>query len=474
MASSATSSDASASAGAGVAPLALQTRAALLEASRVFDEAALRRALERLADCGWNTVVMPAFVGGYPLFHSKVWKTQGLRPQHPAFRKWAPFDVASDAAWRLGLNLIVSHQPYLVGEGLGRWRRPPLPRKYPKWLAMRHPKRKRRLSEESAARTYYCPVNRDLRRFLCDTLHVLLEDYPFQGLLVDLRHYPFRAGGEGNYLPWCYCTACREATLRDLGFDPADVDFTKEAAMVERWKEWQAVQMDTSLAYMRMRVLKARRTMRVMGLLTTDSGLSPGDMKPLIHWRTWVERSLVEALVLDTYSPDPSEFSSQLHQDIETLPRSSLLLPTLPRQAENADPFLQLLDMEPVPGFVSRFSNWDQPDFDPSQRACFDAPAASVEADPVGSIGRLFEQIGDLVPEESEFLEFLGDLGRILTRSDATVTIERLTMVISNLQGLHDRVAEGQLAFGPSQDQILHHLDLAVRLTYLACCDLIE
>ena len=150
---------------------------------------------------------------------------------------------------------------------------------YPKWLAARHPKRKQRRQEAEPVDTYYCPVNVNYRRFLCDTMNGLLEGYPFHGLLVDLRHYPFYSGSDSDHVLWCYCDSCRKGTLRDLGFDPADVDFTREHPMVERWKEWQATQMDQALAYIRMRSLKARRDHA--RAWSPDDGLRP--------WREFVK-----------------------------------------------------------------------------------------------------------------------------------------------------------------------------------------
>ena len=75
-----------------------QTRAAILEATRVFDVESLQRAMDSLADNGWNAVVLPGFLGGYPIFSSQVWADYGLRRKHPAFKKWEPFETAFDLA----------------------------------------------------------------------------------------------------------------------------------------------------------------------------------------------------------------------------------------------------------------------------------------------------------------------------------------------------------------------------------------
>lgn len=459
----------------GNKPLALQTRAAILEPARIFDADSLERAMVRLAESGWNAVVLPLLLEGYTISYSQVWADHGLRPQHPKFKKWDPYQLATDLASELGLDLVVSLQPYLVGKGRG-WRRlPAMARKNSKWLAMRHPNRKQRNAGEAQdGLKYYCPANIELRRFLCDTLHTLLEDYPFHGMLIDLRHYPFYTQGEGNDLPFCYCQTCREATLRDLGFDPAGVDFNKEKSLVERWKTWQTEQMDNALAHIRMRVLRARRSMRIIGLLTTDSGLAEDAPRPLIHWKTWAERSLVEALVLDRYEPSPQEFSNQVRQDLKMLPKTSLLIPMIPQKAESGTDFVAPLEFEPVPGFMSRFEDWDLPEFNPAARISFETAATVVEADPIASICDLFARMESVIPQEKEFVDFLRDLASILTRTDVRLDIARLMMVLNNIVGLREQVAEGRIDLGVDQDSLLHDLDLAVRLTYLASCDLIQ
>ncbi len=449
-----------------------QTRIALLEPERLFDRDSLERAINRLADAGWNTIILPAYLQGYPIFRSQVWADYGMKRQHPGLRKWEPLERVFDIASERGLDILLAVQPYLVGSSGVSHKAPPLVRHFPQWLARRHPKRSKRLSEASAARTFYCPVNSEYRRFLCDTLHIVLEDFPFQGLLVDLRHYPFYATSAGKYLPWCYCEACREKTLRDLGFDPVGVDIHREAFMIDKWKEWQAKQIDYSMAYMRQRVLKARRTMRVLGLLSTDSGLPDESLRPIIHWRDWVENALVESLVLDRYAPDPEDFTEQLREDIQTLPRESLLIPTIPRASTDSYACYRTIQQETVPGLLARFSDWDLPTFAPRQRLQFEQPAFPSESDPIRSICALFERLRHDVPQEAEFCAFLKDLGKILARSHDDLNLERLMIVADNIKGLHNKIAEGQLDFGRLQDQVLHDLDLAHRLAFLAACDL--
>jgi hypothetical protein len=455
------------------APALLQTRVALLEPSRVFDAETLATALARLADRGWNAVALPGFLDGYPLFSSPVWAQYGLRRQHPDFSNWDPLEIAFDAAWRYGLDVILNLQPYLANANLTGRRRPPLPRKYPRWMARRHPDRQRRFEDEAVKRRYCCPANQEYRRFLCDTLTLLMEDYPFHGLMIDLRHYPFYTVGDGRNLPYCYCRSCREGALRELGFDPVDLDFEREQSLVTRWSDWQASQMDEALAYLRTRVLRARRTMRVMGLLSTESGLEKNRM-PLIHWKTWVERSLVETLVLDRYSPNVNEFTQQLRGDLSTLPDTSLLLPMLPQKAEDGNAFLPIFQDEPVPGFCTRFLDWDLPEFDPDARVRLSESAISAEADPISSICYQFDHLVRLMPEEEELAAFLGDLKRILVRNDVPMSIARLMMVAANIRGLYDRVVEGQVKFGRDQDRVLRDLNLAIRLAYLAGFDLVE
>ena len=75
---------------------------------------------------------------------------------------------------------------------------------------------------------------------------------------------------------------------------------------------------------------------------------------------------------------------------------------------------------------------------------------------------------------EEEFVGFISDLVHILVREDVRMSVERLLMVADNIRGLHDQISEGRLDFGERQDQVLHDLDLAYRLIYLAFCDLKE
>lgn len=447
-----------------------QTRTAMLTVSRPFTEASLVSALNLLADEGWNSVAVPLLFQGYPLSSMVTWKEYGFPQQHPGFRKWDPLAVTFDVAWRRGLEILACIAPYMA-VSRDESTVSPILRKRPKWAARPHPKRKWRASEEDAESLFFCPVNEEYRRFLCDMLHEQLDEYPFYGLVLDLRRYPFYKLEDNIRVPFCFCDACREKSLADLGFDPVTVDFEKEKAMVGRWRDWQTERMDESLAYLRMRSLKARSTMRVLGLLTSDDGIAERRRQPLIHWKTWIEKSLVEALVLDSYSPDLEKFQAQLTRDVDALPRSSLLLPMLPRQVMRGEAFAEALKELPVPGLITRFEDWDSPEFNPRMRLSFKEKAFAVESDPVSSVCVLFQNMAEAAGGEEEFSAFLRDLAAILLRSDQT-TVERFTMVADNLQGLHNIVLEGRLDFGDNQDQILHDLDLAYRLVYLAICDL--
>ena len=447
-----------------------QTRSAILETSRPYDAEALSRALNRLADNGWNSVIIPGFLGGYPLFPSAVWAEKGLPSQHPAFKKWNPLEVAFDVAWRRNLDILMAVKPYLIDQ-IGR-HKPPILKKHPNWAATVHPNRRKRLrGHPRPAQVFYCPVNTELRHFLSDTLYTVAEGYPFHGMMFDLRHYPFYSSSD-NFVLYCYCDACRNASLRDLGFDPAGVDLEKEGSMVKRWQEWQELQMDQAMAYIRLRVLKARFTMRILGLLSSGAGIIPDSPKPLIHWKSWVERSLVEMLVLDGYSSDLAKFDTQLTDDLEMLPKDALLLPMLPRNVKNAQSFLDTYRRLPVPGLITRFDDWDRPDFDPNKRIMFSTPAFSVESDPLFSVCALFEKLANLPHQHKDFSAFLADLQLILCSRDLPLTVDRLLMIADNVRGLQNHVQEGKLDFGEHRNQVIHDLDLAARLIYLTGCDL--
>jgi hypothetical protein len=453
-----------------------QTRMAILEFHQTFTPEALHRALHTLADKGWNSIVLPGIYEGYPIFFSQVWADYGLRRQHPDFRKWNPFETAFEVAAQRGLEILISYSPYLAEGRKNNPARNPILRRYPKWAAMQHPKRALRAELEETApdpNRYFCPVNREARRFHCDVLHAVLAEYPFHGLVLDLCEYPFYTVGDKTHMaPWCYCTACRTSSLHDLGFDPATVNFANERSMVERWREWQTRQMDEALEYIRTRSLKARSNLRILGLLPTDSRNAENQRHQLIHWKTWGERSLVEALVLDGYPPYAEPFESQLEKDLETLPNNLLLLPMLSCQNPAYGNFQKILQTYPIPGFVMRFSNWANPDFDPSERIAFDTAAFPVESDPLRSVCAIFRDLQDLASSEREFATFLQDLSYSILREDMELNMSRLTMVSENIKGLLELVQEGRLNFGEHQDQVIHDLDLAHRLTYLAFCDL--
>ncbi len=450
-----------------------ESRIAVLEMTEVFSADDLQRALHRLADAGWNTAILPAFFEGRPIYSSQVWADYGLKRRHPGFSGWDPFSVAFAVARERGLDIMTSHEPYLVGKPPNR-RRAPILRRYPEWAAQRHPDRRQRRSEDIAAETFFCPVNREYLRFLGDSLHALLEYYPFQGFLLDLRQFPFYSSGD-NYVQWCYCQTCREETLRELGFDPAGVDFEREKPMVERWREWQSDRMDQALAYLRMRSIKVGRTMRVLGLVDTESTPDSRRRRPLYRWENWVERSLIETLLLDGYSRKPNEYLTQVRTDLENLPENTLIIPMIPKNADLVAQMMDGLESEPVPGIAWRFDQWRRPDFDPPKPARFERPALAPESDPMGSICGLFHRMINMAYDHEEFCAFLGDLAHVLLRGGMdNMPVGKLLMVRDNVRGLYEQVLRGTLDFADRNPAILRDLDLAARLIHLAGGDLTD
>jgi phosphinothricin acetyltransferase len=82
----------------------------------------------------------------------------------------------------------------------------------------------------------------------------------------------------------------------------------------------------------------------------------------------------------------------------------------LPRKVERGDAFQEVFQTQPIPGFATRFEDWDAPDFDPARRIAFTSAAFPVESDPIQTICMLFLNMAEGYP----FLVARDGEGRVL------------------------------------------------------------
>jgi uncharacterized lipoprotein YddW (UPF0748 family) len=363
-----------------------QTRGYIVSLIRSLSRNWLDLETRRVAEAGFNLLVFPAYNNGWTLFPSEAAREHGMKPINPLFRRWNPLATAAEFSVRRGLGLWVYVRPYnfhprysVSDHGLLK--------KFPHWRWRAHPDyqsaQTRRMEQWHA-----CPINPDYRRYLADLLCEMISAYPLDGIVFNFDSLDMD-GGPVEDSPFCFCASCRA-----LYYEAFQADLISDAAgpRINRVRSWQLEQIHDHFLYLRHRMVRSRRNLRVVCRAkptwreSPDFALPPGKGAVLMDWPALLASGAIEELAVD---PDEesttAQLGSRLAADYAYLGDRVLFLPivTIGDLNELAWP-VEAIRRLPLPGFLAEFQNsltdeearWVRETY-------FADPAPLPEADPV-------------------------------------------------------------------------------------------
>lgn len=453
-----------------------ETRGYHLARNQVLTEESIRREIEWAARAGFNLFLFPVYVNGFTYFPCQTSREIGATPMHPSYKKWDPFAVAIRAAHEVGLSIWGFVRPYNFNP---RHAITPhqLLRKFPRWRMQIHPDHKAsplRRREQYIA----CPVNPEYRRYLGDLLAEVVFGYPVDGLVLNFTGYGLR-GGTLEEHPFCFCPSCRAAFMDECKHEL--VQEARDPAGLARVRAWQSGASAQSLDYLRHRLMKSRRTLRLVCRAQPQWRWNLSETGPLVHepycidWNPLLGSGTVEELIIDHDGEfAPEVFSSRLVADFCELHHEALLLPSIrfSRPADLESP-LAALRHYPVSGFLVEPNSPLSPAEGDFIRSRYLAnPALVAETQPLPSVAYLLRRIQSAHRDSALISDFMRDFLRLIESAvHKGATFQMLEIIFDNLAGLQDAIRRGRLGEYYIPESTLRDIGLARRLVRLACLD---
>lgn len=453
-----------------------ETRAYYLEHSSAFTPRSIEEEIRRAARAGFNVLMFPVYVNGFTLFPSEAVRSRGYTKINPLFRTWDPVETATRIAHEVGVHLWGFARPYNFHP---RYSVAPhrLLSRFPDWRVDIHPNM-RRLSLRDKEQFNACPVNPDYRRYLGDLLVELIMGYPLDGLVINFTGYPFRRGSLETG-PFCYCPACRrkygDTTGGQLVADALD------PAGLDRVRDWQRLETRISTEYLRHRLMKIRRTMRLIFRARPEwrwSGEDSGsgvDPHYCVDWQELQERGTAEAMLVDHDNETaPEHFRTRLVSDLAKLHPEAFIIPSLQvHKPSDLELPIEAVRRYPVPGFLAEFTyRISDEDADLIREKYFAESAQSPDHRPLLSAAWLLRRVAGEHSDNPLIRDFMRDFLRLIEKQvRGGASFHHLELILQNLAGLQDAIRRGRLGDYHIPEQSMRHLSLARRIIRLSCLD---
>lgn len=452
-----------------------QTRGYFMNLVRNLSPTRLELEIRRVAAAGFNLLVFPVYNNGWTLFPSEAAAAYRYPAINPLFKKWDPLAKAVDLARGEGLQvwgfarLHQFHPRFSIAEHK-------LLNSFPKWRVRAHPSVQGPRGRPAAER-YACAINPDYRRFLGDVLGEVVVSYPIEGLMLNYTGLGLVGGGLDRS-PFCYCATCAELYRRTF-----DADLVEDAngEMLGRVRLWQMEQAHEGLGYLRHRLGRMRRTLRIMARASPewrqtgdyDGPFSDGAV--LMDWPELLREGLIDELVVDHDGEACGEhFSARVAADYAYLGDRVLFLPMVRiDKIEQLRMAIHLPNRLPVSGFIADFqTSFTEEEARSIRERYLPENAVLPESNPVMTAAYLLDRVRQTHQQDPIVRDLLGDILRLLSRQLPLPSDFGLLEVIEeNLVGLEQSIRRGRLKRVNVSEVTLCDLGLARRFIRLACLD---
>ena len=443
----------SAPAEAEPAPAAIpETRALRYGLRKDVPSGQILRDLTRIAQCGFNTIIVSAFRQGYTCYHSQAMVRRRAPAIHPAFRRADPMRDVFRFAPALGLSVMAHVEMLNVGSdliaGIG-----PLLRKHPRWAL-----RKRRFFERfegpDRKRYFLDPSLDETRRFLGDIAHELVETYPLQGLYLNDLRYP----RDMTDPVFGRRTRDLERYGRNDGLS-AEAEERLEAARQALTEPdpfydlilWRNEQLNETLRYVHCRAERANPQVWIISQASGPSQENRPEERGLQgDWGFWITRQYVDG-VAPLYKTDSDEaFVEMLKADAAIIPTDRGLYPLFDRDGLRHNAFrIQACRNLALPGMIFRsFYDLEPEDWE-MLSDLFQRPARPMEEDFLES-GRLaLMECSRILRAHPAHVEFFRDLQKMLPEAFPGDPLaeenRRAKSILGNLAHLEEKIRDGAM-----------------------------
>lgn len=454
-----------------------EARGYYLVYERGFSSTSVRQEIEWAAAAGFNLIVFPVFNNGYTLFPSETARSIGMPAINPLFKKGNALADALAISHDLGLQVWGFARPYNFHPRYSLTGNNKLLRKKREWRTEIHPHFRNSPFRRREAYTA-CPVNPEYRRYLGDVFSELAMGYPVDGLVLSFNGYGLR-GGSLDESPFCFCDACARIFHAETG-DTLTARSTDPAGLA-RVRRWQREKTSQAVLYLRNRIYKSRRGLRLFARSQPQWRWHAEDGGPALYppycidWNDLISRGAVEGMVVDHDGEHGLElFSARLVSDLCELHHEALVLPTVQVWTpDDLGPPLEAIRRYPVSGIIAELADpMGEAEAVEIRENYFAEPAQVPESNPLQSVAHLFRRVQSAHEDNPIVRDLMRDFLRLIGRTEAQgMSFELLETMHANLSGLQDAIRRDRLHGYRVPESTLRDIGLARRLIRLACLD---
>lgn len=452
-----------------------QTRGYVINVVRSLSPISLENEIQRAAQAGFNVLLFPIYNNGWTLFPSEAARAHGMKRISPLFSKWNPLAKACRIAADTGMSVWAYGRPFNFHPRFSVADHKLLHKK-PQWRLRTHPDYQN--SHHKRYELWHpCPLNPDYRRYIGDVLTEVAHSYPITGLVLYYSSYGLHGGPLGHF-PFCFCESCR-AQYRE---EYPDADLVADAGSnIERVRTWQLDMSHDTLAYLRHRILRARRALRFICRARPHwrgepptRGVTERNVR-LMDWPALMDSGAVDELLVDPDDePLGASLGSRVAADYAFLGDRVLFSPVISvEDPANLRIPLRVLYRYPIPGFIAQFQHpLSLDDAQAIRESYFSEPAMVAETSPVRTAIWLLDQVRLRYRDDTPIGTLMADMLRILSRQlPMPDNFSMLQVIEQNLIGLEQFVRRGRLEPVKVDEEVLRYLGLARRFVRLAGLD---
>ncbi|MBO9998056.1 MAG: family 10 glycosylhydrolase [Cyanobacteria bacterium SID2] len=279
---------------------------------------------DRFAEAGINTVFFETVNAGYPIY-----PTQIAPAQNPLTEGWDPLAAAVELARERGMELHAWVWAFAVGnerhnlllgqsaEFLG-----PVLEAHPEWANRDD---RGQIRHSGSRKTFLDPANLEARWYLLRVIDEILLNYDVDGIQLDYIRYPFQdPSAERTY---GYGEAGRQRFWELVGVDPLNLS-PRQVDLWQRWTDFRVEQV-TSFVEEVDRFVEERDPDAILSVAVFPQSRHDRTHKLQQDWEAWIEKGIVDAIVLMTYAKDTNRLQRLVEPLLENVPKGVPLIPAV-------------------------------------------------------------------------------------------------------------------------------------------------
>ena len=453
-----------------------RTRGYVVNLVRSISPKSLELEIDNAAAAGFNLILFPVLSNGWTLYPSAAMRSYGLGRINPLLKGWNPLAEACRLAVERNLAVWAYGRPFNFHprHSIAEHK---LLHRYPEWRLRAHPD-----FYSSWTRRYEmwhpCPIHPDYRRHVADLLTEVVGSYPVDGLVLYYGNYGLH-GGALKDSPYCFCESCREQY--GAAFVGADIRLDALGEQQAQVRAWQMRMSHDTLTYLRHRLLRVRRGMRLICRARphwrerpADGELQRSDVR-LMNWPTLLKSGMVDELLIGPDDePAGPMLGSRLAADYAYLGDQVLFAPIgVLDAAEDLAHLEDLVGRYPIPGYFAEFQHdLDREAVDLIRQRHFAEQTSVAESSPVRTAIWLLDKVRLRHPDTDPLGALMADMLRILTRQlPEPFDFNTLSVIEQNLAGLEQLIRRRRLSAAAVDEDTLRRLGLARRFVRMALLD---